>query len=294
MRSTVSYMRGCSPLKLAIGKCANLKRFSMSAVLICCTQISSKRCTRVLSSDVCCEHDAVAASFAAELVGAPRLHDQRIEALRRRADLGETDRAGDRQRVVRALEDPAGDAGERVLRPRFDVAQRAALEEQREHLAAETPIEIVRLRELAQLLGDLNQDVLARERPDLLLELAELVGPDVRERAHAAAVAGIEPIRQHLEEPPPVIEARRGILVHGLLDELLRLACVDALARHAELDRRVAVDATWPRAWRSSGSFSPPAVVRHDLDRLAAPLASAAGDERAFERRLARRRRTHP
>ena len=54
MRSTVSYMTWCSPLKLAIGRCASLKRFSISAALICCTQISSKRCTRVLSSEVCC------------------------------------------------------------------------------------------------------------------------------------------------------------------------------------------------------------------------------------------------
>ena len=187
MRSTVSYMTCCSPLKLAIGRCASRKRFSMSAALICCTQISSKRCTRVLSSDVCCEHDAVAALVAAELVRAPRLGEQRIEPFGARADLGEADRAGHRQRVVRALEDALGDARERVLRPRFDVAQRAALEEHREDLAAETAVEIVRLRELAQLLGDLHQHVLARERPDLLLELAELVGPNVSEHAHAAA-----------------------------------------------------------------------------------------------------------
>ena len=102
------------------------------------------------------QHDAVAAFVAADLVGAPRLGEQRIEALRRRSNLGEPDRAGHRQRVVRALEDSAGDAGEGVLRPGFDVAQRAALEEQREDLAAEPPVEVVRLRELAQLLGDLR------------------------------------------------------------------------------------------------------------------------------------------
>ena len=210
------------------------------------------------------EHDAVAALFAAELVGAPRFRDQRVEARGRRPNFGETDRAGDRQRVVRALENPARDARQGILRPCLDVSQRAALEEQREDLAAETPIEIVRLRELAELLGDLHQDVLARERPDLLLELAELVGPDVRERANAAAAAGIEPVGQHLEEPPPVIEARRGSLCtacsmsssgsrasargRGTLSLTAGSPSTDAASR-----------------WRSSGSLSRLAVVATTL-----------------------------
>ena len=143
---------------------------------------------------------------------------------------------------MRALEDALGDARQRVVRPRFDVAQRAALEEQREDLAAEAAVEIVRLRELAQLLGDLHEHVLARERPDLLLELAELVGPNVREHADAAVAACVEPVGQDLEEAPAMVEPRHRILVHGLLDELLGLARRGGRARHAQFHGRLAVD----------------------------------------------------
>jgi len=92
------------------------------------------------------EHDLVAALIAACLVRAPRLGDQRVEPLGRRPDLGQPDRASHRQCVVRALEDAARDARERPLRPRLDVAKGAALEEQREHLAAETARQVVRLQ----------------------------------------------------------------------------------------------------------------------------------------------------
>ena len=131
---------------------------------------------------------------------------------------------------------------QRVLRPRLDVAQRAALQEHREDLPAEAAVEVVRLRELAELLGDLHQHVLARERPDLLLELAELVGSNVREHAHAAAAACVEPIGQYLEEAPAMVEPRHRILVHGLLDELLGLASCGGRAGYAQLHGRVAVD----------------------------------------------------
>ena len=119
------------------------------------------------------------------------------------------------------LEDALGDSRAHVLRPRLDVAQRAALEEHREHLAAEAAVEIVRLRERAQLLRHLHEDVLARDRTHLILDLAKLVGANVRERAHAALRLVVEPIGQHFEEAPAVIEAGGRVLVHRLVDEIL-------------------------------------------------------------------------
>jgi len=53
MRITVSNIVFLLADQVCDGRCASRKRFSMSAVLICCTWISSKRCTRVLSSEVC-------------------------------------------------------------------------------------------------------------------------------------------------------------------------------------------------------------------------------------------------
>jgi len=95
---------------------------------------------------------------------------------------------------VRALENAAGNRRQRVLRPGFDVAQRAALEKQREHLAAEPAVEVLGLCKLAKLFRDLDQHVFSCERTDLVFELAELVGPQIDERAHAAARCGVEPI----------------------------------------------------------------------------------------------------
>ncbi len=110
-------------------------------------------------------------------------------------------------------------------------------------MAAEPAVQIVGLRQLPQLLRDLHEHVLARERADLLLDLAEFVGPNVGQRADAVVAGRIEAVGQNLEETPAVVEPRHRVLVHGLLDELLGLARFDRRrARHAQLHGGVAVD----------------------------------------------------
>ena len=188
---------------------------------------------------------------------------------------------------MRAFEDPGGDACQRVLRPRLDVAQGAALQEHRENLPTEAAVEVVRLSELAELLGDLHQHVFARERPDLLLELAELVGPNVREHPDAAAAAGVEPVGQYFEEAPAMVEPGHRILVHGLLDELLGLTSGGGRAGYAQLHGRVAVDGRSLEI-ELDRQLVAAAGRRGDLERSAGPLAAAARDERALQRGLAR------
>src|SRR5690606_11132193 len=79
------------------------------------------------------------------------------------------------------------------------------------------------------------------------------------------------------------------VLVHRLLDELLGLAhLARQTARHRELDRGLAVhggrlEVELERQLRARGRD------RRGLERFGAPLALRAGDERALERRLARR-----
>ena len=96
--------------------------------------------------------------------------------------------------------------------------------------------------ERAELLGELHEQIFARDRADSVLDLAEFVRADEGERADAALRFAVQAIREHLEEAAPVIEARGRILVHRLLDELLGLGLpLAGLAGHAELDGGVAV-----------------------------------------------------
>ncbi len=235
------------------------------------------------------EHRAVAAAFAAGLIRFLRGRDQRLHRVGAGSHLGEPDGAGDRQRVVVHLEDPLGHPRDDVLRPRLDVAEAAALEEHREHLAAEPTVQVRALREHTKLLGELHEQVFARDRADAVLDLAKLVRPDVRERADAALGLAVEAIREHLEEAAPVIEAGGRILVDRLLDELLGLGLPLArLPGHADLDGRVAV----------VGRRLEHELERHraaariacaDFERFPVPLPLRARDQRAFERGLARR-----
>src|SRR5690606_34904431 len=89
------------------------------------------------------EHDLIAASLPAALVGPFRAREELLDLRGRRPDLGEADRARERERVLRDLEDVVGDSRRGVLRPRLDVAERAALEQDREHRPAEASAEVV-------------------------------------------------------------------------------------------------------------------------------------------------------
>src|SRR5690606_12051771 len=140
---------------------------------------SSARVGRLL------EHDLIAAALTSALVRLLRVRDQRLETLGHRPGLGDADRAGHGKRVVADLEDMVGDPLQHVLGPRLDVAQRAALEQYREHVAAEASAKIPRAQRSAEDLGDAGEQILARERADLGGDVAELVRTDVRERAHA-------------------------------------------------------------------------------------------------------------
>src|SRR5690606_9916001 len=107
------------------------------------------------------EDHAIAALLAALAVRRARGGNQCVDAVRRRPNLGEPDRARDGRRRVADPVDAVGEALDGVLGPDDRVADRAALEQQREDLAAEAAAKIARLREIPQRIGDLHEDVLA-------------------------------------------------------------------------------------------------------------------------------------
>ncbi len=92
------------------------------------------------------EHDSIAASFAAELVGHLGVFDQLLHQVGTVAHFCETDRAGDGDRVTRHFKNVAGNTFYYMVGPRFDITQAAAFEHDGENRAAESSGEIVGLQ----------------------------------------------------------------------------------------------------------------------------------------------------
>jgi len=78
-----------------------------------------------------------------------------------------------------------------ILRPGLDVSERAAFNHYDEYGAAESAVEIGVVRERAQELCKLHENVFAGQRTNFIFDVSELVRADICERAHAAKRIGI-------------------------------------------------------------------------------------------------------
>ncbi len=225
---------------------------------------------------------------AAELASAPRRADRVGD---RRTDVGigrrqEPQAHRDRHHEVFLVETEAviADARDDVLRPGLDIARRAALEQDQEAVAAEASAEVVGGELEAQRLGELADEVLAREHADGGLDLGEAVGLHVGELAHAAFHGVGAALLDGGEQVTLLQEAGRGIVLHRMRELQLEVVIGALVVRRDADARRRLVLVVRARQGQRQRHARAVREQRLHLERVIGPLALQAGDQRALER----------
>src|SRR5690606_13324592 len=163
----------------------------------------------------------------------------------RRARVGrahpDTARAGDL--FVSDAKHLRADFADEVLGPHFDVARRAAFDEQHERPVAEASEKIGWLAGLVDQTGELTNEFFDAERTDVIEDRGQLIGFD----GYELPDAGFDRLRQRLFEPfekeLALQRARGGIALERLVQVLIeRIRAGAATRRHAKADCRFAVE----------------------------------------------------
>ncbi len=240
------------------------------------------------------DDDFIAAFLPAILGCLAGASDQVFSEVRALADLGDADRARQRQRPVGDLEQMLGNRGNHLLAPTPNLIDRGAFEDERENRAAEAPRDIAWVEGLADQFGQSGQQVFARNRAERALDLGELVGSNDDQGARAVRGAIEQLFGEQLEEVPPMQKTSHRIGREHAVDQ--GLACLFRFGRFgrefaadAQFGCRLTIMARWMQL-DLQGNRCPVAERGFQVERLAIPLVAPDADQRALEHVAALRR----